>query len=282
MNILITGGSGFVGRNVAKELRTHPKASVFTPTHAELDMTDLPSYVSYLNKNDIQAVIHTAFEGHFASKNEYDTFLRNIKMYDNISWGTPEHVPVILIGSGAEFDRRFNIDEMEEADVFTSYPVDFYGMAKKMITDRALNEDDFSSRYVLRLFGCFGHDEPDFRFIKNSILRVKKGLPIEITENKKMDFFFIDDVAPVIEAILFSNTFVPRNLNLVYASKIWLSDVARIILDEMGKSWDDNIVFKNVTNFTKHYTGCGGKLSYLKIHQIGLNEGIKRMVEKLK
>jgi len=289
MKILVTGGGGFVGRNVAQCLRKLDH-DVVSPTHQELDMTDLPKCMAYFNEHKVEAVVHTAFKGHFGSQNQQQDFADNIRMYEVLTW-LDDYRPTIIIGSGAEYDRRFPIDCVQEDDVHKCWPVDLYGLAKNIITKRALgmgvyHEDDveIQNPYILRLFGCFGPDEPDFRFIKRSILRLKQGLPVEIEKNKYMDFFFVDDVATVIDHVLKTRSLELVNTNLVYLNfhdrKETLSSIGEKICQAMNVPV--NVVVKEKDSFKDHpYTGSGWKLHGQNLNLIGLDGGIKRMVEAL-
>jgi len=287
MRTLVTGGGGFVGRNVARALRSLGH-DVLAPTRQELDMTDLGKCMMYLNKHCPTAIVHTGFKGHFASQNQHQDFVDNIKMYEVLTW-IDDYRPTIIIGSGAEFDRRFDIDQVDEEELYKSWPVDLYGLSKNIIAKRALgmgqyNEDEveLSEPYLLRLFGCFGPDEPDFRFIKRSILRLKEGLPIEIEKNKKMDFFFVDDVAVVIDHVLKTRSKELCHMNLVYEQdmghKETLADVGAKICKAMNVPI--NVVVKQVEK-DHPYTGDGGRLRSQNLNLIGMDAGIKRMVEAL-
>lgn len=285
MNILVTGGTGFVGRNVADGLRKEfgdgTTNQVFSPSHSELDMLNLPDILNYMIVNQIHAVIHCAFSGHFGSENDYNTFLNNIKMYENLIYATPETVPIIIFGSGAEFDRRYNIFEAEEDSIVSCWPIDFYGMAKSMISKRALSMEEHNNIYVLRLFGCFGADEPDFRFIKRSILRLMDDEPIQIGQDKLMDFFYVEDIIPVVNRILMEDPDIPTNLNLVYPQPaLKLSGIAQIICKEMGKD-SGNIEVCDILYHESNYTGSRMRIKELNFNFLGLERGIRRMVQQL-
>lgn len=278
MNILITGGSGFVGRNIARVLRERGH-KVLTPTHQELDFTDLGSVFTYQTTHWYDVIIHCAVKGHFGEVKHQD-LVDNIKMFENLAMIDDRFVPIIIIGSGAEFDRRFSIDVMEEDQIFNAWPVDLYGLSKNIIARRTLSKE-IGFPYIIRLFGCFGSDEPEFRFIKRSILRLREGLPIEIEQNRKMDFFFVDDVASVIDHI-FGHHDMDSNMNLVYFQssdhRHSLVDIAEIICAKMKVP--SNIVIKN-KDMGHSYTGCANKLDSEHIKFIGLEEGIQRMVNEI-
>lgn len=59
MKLLITGGSGFLGRRIAAYFETLGHY-VLTPSHGQLDITDSASVYSWFRENRPEAVIHTA------------------------------------------------------------------------------------------------------------------------------------------------------------------------------------------------------------------------------
>lgn len=59
MKLLVTGGSGFLGRRAAEYLR-HRGHTVLTPTHSQLDITDAAGVRSWFREHAPEGVIHTA------------------------------------------------------------------------------------------------------------------------------------------------------------------------------------------------------------------------------
>lgn len=59
MKVLITGGSGFLGRRAAIHLKTLG-FQILTPSHAELDITEAEAVRNWFRVNQPEAVIHTA------------------------------------------------------------------------------------------------------------------------------------------------------------------------------------------------------------------------------
>lgn len=278
MKILITGGNGYLARNL-KPLFENQGYEVLAPPRTELDLLNVGLLDEYMEKNKPDAIIHTAIKSGRKEKADTfeDVFIPNIRMFENlmdVKWWGP--IPTIIIGSGAEFDRRWAIREDNEDALFNRWPIDSYGLSKNIIARRALT--DYSTIWVLRLFGCFNHDEDTSRFIKAGILNVKRGLPIEVHQDKKMDFFYLDDVFTVIDSI-FHNLYLPKHINLVYDWKINLIGVAGIIQTLMGNS--NPRIKVNDLNAGYDYTGNGNILQSMKLPLIGLEEGIRRTVNKL-
>lgn len=281
--ILITGGSGYIARNL-RRLLVNKGHHVLAPSHSELDLLDQDNLRIYLRENQFDAIIHTATKGGKRNGNDTfeNTYVPNMLMFENISWCRPNRdVPIITFGSGAEFDRRKSIKNEYASSILFSWPIDPYGLSKNIITRRAITY--MQNVWVLRLFGCFNHDEDDTRFIKNCILSVKENRPIIVHQQKTMDFFFLDDIVSVIEHIFLTkldpNAKFPTNINLTYTQKHGLIGIAQLVAHQMNKPNHEIIIEQE--GCSPEYTGDGQQLADTGIRLIGLREGIRRTCELL-
>ena len=275
MNVLITGGGGFVGRNLAHLLPQYGHVT-YAPTRQELDMTDYSQYKKFLETHDVDVIVHTAFKGHFGGQGGENNFTDNLKMYENLWYGDDRERATIIFGSGAEYDRRLSILNVSENEMINQWPIDLYGLSKNIITRRFVYE--IQNPFLLRLFGCFGSDEPEFRFIKRSITRLKQGLPIEIQRDKLMDFFYIEDVAAVVHQVITKQSDSMRHMNLVYDNKLTLSQLGGIICKMMDVP--ENVVVLNKEPDLP-YTGNSDTLKMQNMDLYGLENGIRRMIQDL-
>ncbi len=287
MKILITGGSGYIGRNL-KRLLTNKGHHVFTPSHSEINLMDYKKLDEYLRCNQFDAVIHSASKGGKRNGNDTfeNTFIPNITMYENLvgclGW---RRTPIIMFGSGAEYDRRHASKSEYASSILFNWPIDPYGLSKNLITRRAITYAP--NVWILRLFGCFNYDEDDTRFIKSCITNIKNNKPIIIHQQKIMDFFFLDDIVPVIERIFedILNTQwpdgckFPKNLNLTYPQKQGLVGIAQTITQMMNKPDHEIIIEDNHNGF--EYTGSDIELSNTGINLCGFREGLRRTISEL-
>lgn len=283
MKVLITGGKGYIARNLVP-LFENGGYEVVAPSRTEMDLLNEEQTEEVLYRERPDVLIHAATRGGRRTHQDTwdDVFVPNMKMWETIS-----HMSmnpgigigrIILIGSGAEFDRRYPIDNAMECLHQYAFPLDPYGLSKNLITHQAL--ETFEHTYVLRLFGCFNFDDDPSRFIKASILNLKRGLPIEVHQNREMSYFYLDDVFTVMDYILKSNH-APRDINLVYPEKLTLLDIAKLIQKYVINYHPP--VKLNTIGMADPYTGDGDILSELSVTKdlIGLEEGIRRTVHKL-
>ena len=279
MKILVTGGNGFVGRNLIKSLQD--KYDVYSPSSSELDLTDSQQVKTYLQTKYFDVIIHCAIKG--GSRLQPDTaetMYQNLSMYFHLMDNRDRFGKFFNFASGAEFDRRKGIHPIPRNNNYnlnTSWPIDYYGMSKNIIS-RLLKTDRHS--YNFRIYGVFGTGEDDTRFIKSSLLKIKQNLPIEIHEDKLMDFVHIDDLTSVINYYL-SNPEYPLDseVELVYSQKYTLSRLATLIKQITESQVSINI---NSTTKGKSYIGDGIGIEDIVLFNIkGLEAGIKKMWNEL-
>lgn len=280
--ILITGGSGYIGRNLHLLFKERGHL-LFSPSKSELNLLDIGQTKKFIEETNPDFVIHAAIKGGTVLDTDtYQDAEENIKMYDNLMACIRNESVVIIMSSGSEFDRSKNIYDVVEDDVVLERPADPYGLAKNAIVRKAIESQQVA---IYRLFGCFNHDEDDYRFIKRCILNIREGKPISINQNKLMDFFYIDDVCSVMDYLIQNGkgNRLPH-MNLVYQDKYSLLDIANIIVDLAGeKNYPINVCNISLGN---SYTGNGSRLNLLlnenpQIKLVGLEEGILRTIRKL-
>lgn len=272
MNILITGGNGFIARNIHRALKD--KHNIYLTNRQTLDVLDINQVEKFFNDNQVDIVIHTAVSGGSRTKeDDVHSLINNLLMFDNLAQNKHKFGSLIHFGSGAEFDRNTDICCAKEDD--ESCPVDYYGLSKKIIKRQI---DKIENFYNLRIFGCFGVDEADTRFIKSAVRSVKEGKPIEVHQNRYMDFIYIEDLCKVVELYVekINKKSLPKDMNLCYSSHKSLLDIANKINNFAGKPCN-NVVVKQ-SGFHTEYTGDGSKLHNMNVQLMGLDEGLKRCI----
>ena len=264
MRILITGSDGFLGREFTAHFSK--KYDVISANRSRLDVSKEEDVKQFFLEEDIDVILHTAFVGgKLNRKDTYSDFCQNIQAFNNIMSFKDNDSLLFCFGSGASYDRSRPIKDFEESMIFDKVPLDYYGSAKNIIS-RSIKNNVFD----FRLFGCFGKEEGDSRFIKSSLNRIKKGDPIIITQNKMMDFFYVGDLCKVIDHYINNqDKNLPTSMNMVYNKKYTLVELGEHLA---GISHPMIISGKRRTAY---YTGDGSRLSSLNLRLTGLFKGIE-------
>jgi GDP-L-fucose synthase len=192
VKVLLTGGSGFIGRNLAEYLGG--RYSIVAPSSAELNLLDQECVAAYLRANHFDVVVHTATtRSNRRMGAAADMIDRNCRMFFNLAHNRSLFGKMLHFGSGAEYSRAELPPRVTESYFDTRIPIDPYGFSKYICTKYAATTDNI---FVLRLFGVFGKYEAwDVRFISNACARAVKGLPIVIRQNVRFDYLYVSELA---------------------------------------------------------------------------------------
>jgi len=163
-----------------------------------------------------------------------------------------------------EYDPARNIDFANEDDINYVEPVLPYAAVKNFISKQVLT---LPGSYNLRLFGVLHYTEKN-RFFD----RLLHPAEFHIKTDRRYDYFNLDDLPTVIDAILFNNC-PHTDLNCVYETKYSLSQLAELFCQIQ------NLDYKKVIIDDQHkfsYTGDNSRLSSLGIPLLGLELGMLR------
>jgi len=231
MRILITGGSGFIGKNLAEQLASTYQVSA--PSSAELDLTDAQAVSGYLQSRRFDVIVHSATtRSNRRVSAPPDLLDRNCRMFFNLTRNRERFGKMIHFGSGAEYGR-FQVPSRVREDFFdTHVPSDAYGFSK-YICAKYLERAD---RIVdLRLFGVFGpYEDYTVRFISNACCRVLKGLPIVLRQNVLFDYLYVKDLGPLTSWFI-ENDARHKAYNVCSGKPVALAELARIVAEISGR-----------------------------------------------
>lgn len=246
MNILLTGGRGFIGKNLYEGLIDDYK--IIAPRHSELEITDTIAVRKYIKKNNINVVIHTAVKGG-------DQVLENIlQMFMSIYNNLDLLDKFITFGSGAEYAKTRDLKKVKETELGKFIPADNYGLGKLICSQLA---KDNKKIITILPFGIFGPGEDyRFKFISNSIVKNLLNLPIKIKQNVIFDYLYIKDLVPIIKFFL-ENDKYHGDFNISTTESISLKEIVDII-NKIGKFKSKITISKK--NYNYQYTGSNQKL----------------------
>lgn len=204
MKVLITGGNGFIAKNLSEQLCS--KYDVVAASRNELDVLDSENVSEYLKKGKFDIVIHTATydaAAKFSTKDPSKVMENNLRMFFNIARRNDCFGKMIYFGSGAEYSRQHWIPKMNEEYFDRHIPADQYGFSKYVMTKYALQSTNI---FNLRLFGVFGkYDDWRTRFVEGALCSTVFNRPILIKKNNVFDHIYIDDLVTIVELFIENN-----------------------------------------------------------------------------
>lgn len=195
--ILLTGGSGFIGKNI-RESDLAQDYDIVAPSHADVDIADTESVDNFFKKNNFDVVLHTAVKpGHRAVIDTSDLLYTNIRMFENLERNRDNFGKFINFGSGAIYDVSKNNSGVSESDIYKNMGTDAHSFAKYVIHKQI---DKLPNFYDLNIFGVFGkYEEYSIRFISNAICKSLFNLPITLRQNRRFSYLYIKDLMPILK-----------------------------------------------------------------------------------
>lgn len=244
-----TGERGFIGRNLKEALSE--RYHLFATTSKELDLTDYDSVARYVDKNNVDVIV-------FSGSSIENPLENDLKMYFSLERISREIEKIIYFGSGAEFDKRYDIIKARECDIGKRIPVDGYGFAKYVMTTHSRLS---SNIYNLRLFGIFGkYEDWTYKFISNIVCKAIFDLPITIRQDCRFDYIYVDDIVDVIDWFI-TNEPLHHDYNMTSGKTVLLSQLAKTVKDVTGCK--SEITLLNPDGFNKEYTADNERLRQL-------------------
>lgn len=232
--ILLTGASGFIGKNIYESYLSE-KYNIIAPNRAKLDLLDDYSVANFFKNNrGFDAVIHSACKpGHRNSKNSQNIFYSNSRIFFNLAKYHDSFGKLINIGSGAIYDMRHYQPKMSEEYFGKFIPADEHGFTKYVI--EKYSENSALDMVDLRIFGIFGkYEDYAIRFISNLICKAIFDLPLTMKQNRKFDYLYVNDLMPILEFFI-ENKSLYKSYNVTPNNSIELFKISTIIKKVLQK-----------------------------------------------
>lgn len=282
MKILITGGRGFIGRNVKEYLEEKNKRGsdyeIYAPTSSELDCVDEETVEKCLSENNFDVVLNFAV---YADSPENDRDASrileyNLRIFHNFAKHSGLYGRMFYTGSGAEFDKRYDIRLAKEEEVGRTIPVSQYGLMKYTVNEIIERSDNI---YNLRLWGIYGkYEYYPTKFISNICCKTIKGLPLSIRQNVYFDYLWIDDFLRMLDVFL-HRKLKYHSYNMCTGSPVDLVTLAHTV-QEVSKK--DTGLYVCREGLAKEYTADNSRL----LSEIGsdfrytpLKEAVKKLYD---
>lgn len=261
MKIAVIGSNGFVGQSLVSFLSTGHN-NVYPVTSSSIDLLDPIQTQDFLQKYKFDVIINAA--ARMTDPNLVQDTCNNLGLFMNLYNNRNCFGKMINLGSGAEFDRILDIDNIAEEEILNRLPKDSYGFGQNIKSRLCVDTDNF---YTLRIFNCFGVGELSTRLFP----RFLAAAEFNITNDRYFDFFSIQDLCTVVEHFVTTEKLEIKDINCVYQDKLLISEAINMFAQVQNKFKNINIL----STSDKNYTGSGQKLAALNIKLAGLENGFK-------
>ena len=272
--VLLTGGSGFIGRNIAPIMKNF--CELYMPTRKELNLLDAVAVEQYIIDNKIDVVLHSANPN--PVKNALDSadkmFEDSIRVFMNLYHAQPHYEMMYTLGSGAEYNKQLDMVSVTEEEENRAVPYDSYGLAKHTINQIIASSP---KQCNLRIFACYGPGDHSSKFITHCIHCCMRGEAITIRQNCYFDYMHVFDFGKVMEYFV-NKTPKYRSYNICSGTRRTLKEIAEEVAKQMGS---DKEVVVLADGWNKEYTASNQRLlNELGDYQfITLEDGVAMQIQ---
>ena len=209
MNILLTGATGFLGRNILKMLVVNHNVSITLRKHSNLDRikevleiyqveklfvdTDDVDYFFKIAKIDL--IIHCATDYGRQEESFYKVFESNVLF------------PLKLLETGLKYGLKcfLNTDSYFNKNNLTYDALPNYSKTKKLFVEYLKDIGKEIVTINMRLEHIYGSDDGENKFISWLLNKLENNNDVELTYgDQKRDFIYIDDVTDAYQKVILS------------------------------------------------------------------------------
>lgn len=252
--ILLTGGNGFIGKNIQASFLAD-KYKIVAPRSFELDLANTAQIDDFFRTHTFDVVLHTAAKpGHRNAKDPTNLLYTNARMFENLVRHTDKFGKLIIFGSGAVYDISADNRLVNEDQIGQRCGKDELSFCKYILHQRLKS---LPNVIELNIFGLFGpHEDWEIRFISNAICKTLFDLPITLRQNRRFSYLYIKDLMPILEFFIENNTKY-NTYNITPDEETELLEAAQLIQKIGGKN---NPIQVATPGYGLNYSGNNARL----------------------
>ncbi len=205
MKILLSGGSGYIGRNLVQKFSN--KYDVTVLNRKEVDgAAFIPGDIrdAHLDLSSFDVVFHLAAVSHpsLAEKDEAAAWDVNVNGTKNIAQNLIKGQKIIFMSSAHVYDK--NSDKKHKEDEIP-FPSNFYGLTKLVgeNTIKFYAKKNGFKYVILRLFNVYSKNQGPGLLVGDVIEKYRKKDKIEINNpDSVLDLVHMDDLVEVLEGAI--------------------------------------------------------------------------------
>ena len=259
--IVVTGGTGFLGRAVVSKLTEQGYTNVMPIGSLDYDLRNFDAVESMYNHKQPNVVIHLAATvgGIGANKENPGRF-----MYENLVMGTnlielgrhEDLKKFIMVGTVCAYPK-FTPVPFKEEDIWNGYPEETnapYGIAKKALMQLIISyKEQYGFNGInlipVNMYGPHDHFDPKIsHVIPALILKFHQAMkcsphaPVSIwgTGSASREFLYVDDCAEaIVKSMELHND--PQPVNIGTGQEITIKDLSHLVAEKLG--YNNHMIF---------------------------------------
>lgn len=256
-NVLIVGGSGFLGSQLWNRLQKNDKLNIFCPSHKDLDALVYEQIESYIKEHQIEYVFHTAANHAGVGtgiQNELFFLESNLIMNYNLVKASYENgvKKFITFGTSCCYNDLAK-EQFRETDYWVNKSETAYGTCKRVMLEQLSLQRKMDWVYFVppNLYGPGDHfGQKDTHFVPATVKKFDDAVSTESNTvivwgdgSQMRDFLFVEDLVDILCETLDSDKYDNKVLNVATGKDVSVKEVVLLVkkyfgCEEIEIQWD--------------------------------------------
>ena len=279
MSLLITGGTGYIGKKLTQKLMEKYNP-IYSVGIEELDLQNYEEVLDFLKKNKIRKIIHLGWK----MENNNEAIYDNIEALNNLLKASEEVQveKIIFTSTNNVYGTELNGNNFSEEDKINLDENNKYGISKYLgeeLVKYSMNE----KACIIRIADVYGPNQNHGNLMKGIIsnLENKKNIQLYGEGKRERDYIYIDDVIRGLEFIYENNLTGTFNLGTGVGTSVKrITDIVINICKNNGINTGLDYVQVNKEDSSKVILNVEKLKNLGYCYNVTIEEGLRKIIEE--
>jgi putative UDP-glucose 4-epimerase len=279
MSLLITGGTGYIGKKLTQKLMEKYNP-IYSVGIEELDLQNYEEVLGFLKKNKIRKIIHLGWK----MENNNEAIYDNIEALNNLLKASEEVQveKIIFTSTNNVYGTELNGNNFSEEDKINLDENNKYGISKYLgeeLVKYSMNE----KACIIRIADVYGPNQNHGNLMKGIIsnLENKKNIQLYGEGKRERDYIYIDDVIRGLEFIYENNLTGIFNLGTGVGTSVKrIIDIVMGICQNNGINIGLDYVQVNKEDSSKVILNVEKLKNLGYCYNVTIEEGLRKIIEE--
>ena len=279
MSLLITGGTGYIGKKLTQKLMEKYNP-IYSVGIEELDLQNYEEVLDFLKKNKIRKIIHLGWK----MENNNEAIYDNIEALNNLLKASEEVQveKIIFTSTNNVYGTELNGNNFSEEDKINLDKNNKYGISK-YLGEELVKYSMYEKACIIRIADVYGPNQNHGNLMKGIIsnLENKKNIQLYGEGKRERDYIYIDDVIRGLEFIYENNLTGIFNLGTGVGTSVKrITDIVMNICKNNGINTGLDYIQVNKEDSSKVILNVEKlkKLGYC--YNVTIEEGLRKIIEE--